>query len=562
MVWSDALGTPSTTPPNLDADLPRDWARSWCWSLVLPDNILVDWRDQIAQVTARYGAPRPEELERRFDTSEFGWGSSAHSVEELSRLAVLDAARLVARWRPDAESKQRLQSARELARALQAVVEADPITWSQDPQAVVTTLHEPVYILHYFDALTTKASDVTEHTDDIIAAATLARTEQWTPVVLGSDDFDFEPDWRRVNTATVNLIAALATHDGLHDAHLDIAWEWALALTDRAPNDNDRSFNGHDALTRAINNDRGPGLQALFALAWWEYRRHNAVRDTFTEVLDEIVQIRGDIGMEFRAILAQRRVLLETMARDWLDANIAVLFRHKELGAETFSLTLKYAGRATPWFYSNLRDDLYAAAQNNTDHAIAWLLIGALHHEPGYELDTIITSLRRNPDALTTAAGEIAELVQNSKPGSAQLRTAVTFWTKLLNSERNKVPTSTLPPAGRWAFVNGLDDTTWAQLTAQTLDITDGSVAFAIEVADRCRTAAIPTYNTLILLRLLGHGEPWEQHYVARAAIDALRAISATRLDAHFDPLRTRLIELGYYEATDIEAFRGEGLSG
>ena len=100
-----------------------------------------------------------------------------------------------------------------------------------------------------------------------------------------------------------------------------------------------------------------------------------------------------------------------------------------------------------------------------------------------------------------------------------------------------------------------MDDTTWAQLTAQTLDITDESVAFAIEVADRCRTASVPTYTTLILLRLLGHGEPWDQNNVARAAIDALHAISTTRPDEHFHALRTRLIELGHYDAPDIEAF-------
>lgn len=43
---------------------------------------------------------------------------------------------------------------------------------------------------------------------------------------------------------------------------------------------------------------------------------------------------------------------------------------------------------------------------------------------------------------------------------------------------------------------------------------------------------------------------------MARAAIDALQVISTTRPDEHLHALRTRLIELGYYEATDSKPFR------
>jgi hypothetical protein len=401
-VWTEALGLPSPAPEEIDAPLPPDWTRAWRWSMVLPQHILIRWQEPIAQVTARHGAPSTTALDHRASESTELTSQSAHSAEELAALPVLEAAHVVARWRPDADSGWRLQSARELARTLQTVIEADPVRWAADPSVVVTALREPVHVLHYFRALSTKATEVTPQTRAIIAAAKLARTEQWTPTILGSNDFDFEPDWRHVETATVDLVAALANHDGPLTEDLDIAWTWALALLDRAATTTNGSFDGIDALNRAINTHSGRGLLAVLALAGWEYRHNtNSIRPQFTETLDDIIRIHGSTGMEYRALLAARRQFLETVARDWLDHHATTLFRDNELGSETFDLTLKYA-RATPWFFSNLRDDLYAAARRNNKRAIACLLVGALRREPGYEPDHTVTALRGNTAALAT----------------------------------------------------------------------------------------------------------------------------------------------------------------
>jgi hypothetical protein len=55
-----------------------------------------------------------------------------------------------------------------------------------------------------------------------------------------------------------------------------------------------------------------------------------------------------------------------------------------------------------------------------------------------------------------------------------------------------------------------------------------------------------------LLLLLLGQGEPWERDYVARAAIETLRAATQRPVDENFQRLRTRLIELGHHEAAEI----------
>ncbi|WP_245193373.1 hypothetical protein [Amycolatopsis alba] len=552
--WAEALGLPGDDPFGEDESIPDALRRTWHWSTVLPDSALESWQDRIAELEERHGSLPQELFEHRTDHVTMMSGQSAYSVKELSSLSVADAIDTVARWRPDGDSRGRMILARELARTLESVVEAEPQAWTADPVSVVTGLREPVYVLHYFDAVAKKAADVIESAPDIVAAAQLVRTERWTPIVLGEDDFDFEPDWRRVEQVTVDLVRALANHNTRLADHLDTVWAWALELIDQAPESGDAAHGDHDALFRAINSRRGRGLQAILSLAGWEYRNGGVIRPQFVELLDELIQIPGPVGMEYRAVLAQNRRFLETIAKDWLARRVDTLFRDTELGVETFELTLKYA-QPTPWLYVNLRDELTAAAQRNADNAVDTLLIGMLHRETGYEIPAILQALRGWPEALTAASSGAAVLVQDSADGEPELDVAAEFWQALLDANRATVPADVLRAAGRWAFVAGLPEETWAQLTVRTLAITGGLDHYAIEVADRCRTAPVPDDSIKILLMLLGKGAPWEQDHVARASIDALRTISTTRSDPNFDELRTKVIDRGYPEATDIAPY-------
>ncbi|WP_406170297.1 hypothetical protein [Streptomyces sp. NBC_00996] len=548
-VWTDALGSPSD-PPADPALLPQDWARAWRWSAILPGYLLTRWQDPIASVSARHGQIGPEAFGRRIPTSYATWGQSAYSMEELAALPALDAARLVAGWRPDADSDRRMIGARELARVLQSVVAAEPQKWTADAVMMVETLREPVYVLHYLDALAGRAADILPRTGEIITAARLAMTERWTPTVLGNDNFDFEPDWHRVETANVELITALADHEAPFAEHLDTAWSWALAALESPPG-TDISTMG-DPLHRAINAPRGRGLQAVLSLAHWEHRNMRAIRPQFLDTLDNLVHVDGPVGMEYRAILASQRPRLELIAQDWLDRRVDTLFRADDIGLATVDLTLKYARYTTPWLHRTLRDDIIAAALRGTDNAVASLLIGTLEGAPGYDIDAIITALREEPAVLSRAAEDMALLVQDSPADAPQLALAVQFWQALTDASRDVVPVEVLRRTGRWAFVTGLPDSIWSPLTVRTLIITEGLIDYAIEVADRCKTVSMPGDSTRILLLLQGRGEPWEQHHIGRVALSALRTLSTGRPDEHFPALRTRLIELGYDEAADL----------
>jgi hypothetical protein len=551
--WTDALGSPSP-PPTDPAVLPRDWRRAWRWSAILPEYLLTRWQEPIATVSARHGRIDPRAFDRRTLASYAMWGQSAYSTEDLAALPVLDAARLVTGWRPDAESDLRSIGARELARTLQAAVIADPQAWAADPAAVVETLREPLYVLHYFLALTEKAADILPRTGEIITAAQLATTEKWPPMVLGNDDYDFEPDWQGVNTATVDLITALADHDAPFAEHLDTAWSWALSALNSSPADTD-NITIDNALRRANTNPRGGGLKTVLSLAHWEHRNTTAIRPEFFGTLDNLIQVTGPVGMDYRAILASQRPRLEHIAQDWLDRRIDILFRDGSAGQATLDLTLKHASRTTPWLHQNLRDDIIAAALRGTENAAVSLLVGTLVGAPGYDVDTIIAALRKDTGVLADAVEHMAHLVQNSPDNAAVLATGVEFWQAMLDANRDVVPVDVLRRSGRWAFITDLPENVWAPLMVRTLDVTNGLIDYAIEVADRCEAAPMPGDSTRILLQLQGRGEAWEQHYVANVALNTLRTLSTGRPDDNFLALRTKLIEIGHAEATYLTPY-------
>lgn len=553
-VWSEALGTPSTMDGEV---IPRDWVNAWLWSSVLPDHLLVAWQAEIAHVTAQHGPPEVP-FDTRTPTSAGYWSRSPHSAEHLAALPVPAAAELVAQWRPDAEAERDLVSARELARALQGAVEGNAAAWAADPVGVVRTLREPVYVSHYFDGLSKKVGEVVSQVDSIIAAAELGLSEQWTPNVLGRDnDFDYDADWGPAEVAFADLIRALADHDAPIGENLDALWGRASALIDRDGHPGDLSSGDRDYLNRALNSRRGRGLYAVLALAAWEHRQLGMARAEFIALLDDLVRLPGALGMEYRAVLAHQRVRLEIVAKLWLEQNLEVLFRDPALGHATFDLTLKYSSRATLWFYEALRDDLFEAVKRKSKGAVLWILAAVRDDVPGYDVDTVIRSFRGDAELLAAALTESAFLVQEHAGDSPAMEKAVALWRAVLEANRAVVPIEALKAAGRWAFVSDLANETWTDLTFRTLQLTNGEIDYATDVAERCQPATVPGQSTSVLLMLLGKGEPWEQHHIAGIGMNVLRELSETRSDENFNALRIRLIELGYHDATDIQPYEG-----
>jgi hypothetical protein len=536
--WPEALGTPTPAPAadTGEQQIPREWARAWRWAMVLPASVLTAWQDAINYVSGFHGAPDPQILTGdRAPQMAARWGQSPYSTDELSAGAPLEAAAMVSAWEPDAESDRQMMGRTELARALEGAVKANPAGWSAAPQDVATALRHPLYVEHYFRGLTEHAADIVPQAPAVLAAALaqLHEGESWQEVVLG-------------------LARALANKDGDLAASLNVLWERALTAVRSAPEaDTGLLFTGKDPFASAPSRTWGHGLQTVVALAAWEYRHNGTVRAEFEHTLNNVIETTGPAGLELRAILAASRPLLETIAATWLKEHAAPLFREGPWAQETFDLTLKWA-QPTTWLYQEFTDELFDAALRGAENATRLIAVAALHEEKSYDLTAIIKRLAKNTGALAAATEDTAFLVQGAEPGSPRLTVAIRFWTLLLDTSKPEIPTAALSGLGRWAFVESIDDDQWAYLTARTIDATGGSISYPVSVADRAVRTPASTTSRAILLRLLDSGDPWERHHAATKALEVLRACSTQPADDTLQRLRTRLIDLGNYDAATI----------
>jgi hypothetical protein len=554
MTWTNAIGEPPAELHELGEEdpIPDDWARVWRWSAVLPADLLAPWQEAIRQVSARHGELQSQALDTRLDSFWVRSGRSPLSAEDLSALPVLEAAKLISEWRPDADSRWDLVSARALARALEVVVKQDLPGWTTDPTAIVTLLREPVYVLHYLHALTENAGELTERAPAILDAARTVRAARWEPAPIGDDDYDFEPGWEGVDVAIVDLIRALANQEGNLAENIAEAWQWVVELTETVlpQGELDDPLSGRDVLTSAISRPWGRGLEAAVALAGWEARHVGSIGPAFAEVLDEAVQTGGVVGMQFRAILALHRPRLEVLAPAWLDERAEVLFGDAQ-GQATFDLTVRWSNPTT-WLLGRYRIKLFDAARRGAERAMQHILVGTLRGEAGYGIAEVIGELRGNVAALRVAAEDMTSLVQNADGGSGLLLIAVESWKALLRADRQVVPVDALNALGRWAFVTGIDDIQWLELMRQTLELSGGLIDYRIEVANRCKSDEPSGQNLAVLEQLLGSGDLWERNYVEGIALDVLRVAAQQRVQDEFWRLRTRLIELGRHDATEV----------
>jgi hypothetical protein len=553
--WRAALGEPSVAD---GAAPPDDWLHVWRWSAVVPAQALDRWKQQIENVNEYLGgSQRTEHLRVREDiTGRMLTGNSPYSEEQLAEIAPLDAAALVAAWRPDDTATMNLTSARELGRTLEEVVKANPVDWAVSAPDIVTTLSEPTYVNHYFAGLRHSADKLEGHTSAVMSAVGLAATHPHAPTEIGPDD-DHESGWSGVDESAVQLIRALANADAALGEEYELAWSLAHAAVEQRPaatvpaQDFDPTSDGpDDPMGSAINRPYPRALEALFALAAWQYRALGEVRSPLGTVLDELLTLHGQIGLEYRAIIASRRPLLEGIVPDWYAERSELLFGATApdgLGEQTIDLTIKWAPPTTP-FFVNHREAIADAARRQTFNAVRWLLIGMLWEVDGYSPSEILADVRESSQVLAGLGDEIAFLVEPDEISPTQLALGVEVWRGLIALAVDGPPVE----VGRWSQVTALDEPTWEELTFQSLELSHGATSWAIEVADRAATAPVTGRALEIFLLLIGsnQGDPWERHHVQSKAIEALRS-------AELDPtlsvgaarLLDRLLQLGRHDA-------------
>ncbi len=425
-----------------------------------------------------------------------------------------------------------------------------------DPVAIVTALREPAYIQRYLRVLQKHAKELTSLAGPILDAVALVNSKPWIPAEITSD-VNPETAWFDLERPIVDLIAAFANAEADFGEHRDLMWRITAQLvravpTDLPPLDEPTDREAHnDAYGRAINTTYGKALEAAVSVGWLDHRRDGTTPQEFVDLLDFAITVPGAVGAELRSILAVSRPVLEYSAADWLDRCHEELFGG-ELGQVTFEATLKYP-RPTTWLYENYRTRIAAAALDKVPSAVALPLIGYLWDLEKFTIASVLGGYHSNVDVLRETAEEIASLVSDAEADEPMLNHALKFWDGMLDGAGSTVPKAALAGAGRWVYVDKVNDEELLPRLERTVLHTGGVIDFETEVADRCRDAQ-PNATALRILRLIqGHGDPWERDHVGDIAIEALVAAAGHDTGPEFNELRDRLLELGYHAAADIE---------
>lgn len=541
---SDALGTPPALEDVGRAikthDLDPNWLRGYHWIGLLPDAVHRPWTIAYETIASAYGrAGRAQLVSRpRVDAS---WGRSPFTSKQLNDFDAVEAAARVAAWRPnDAEF---LVGARELARAVDAAVQAEPAKWLAEPYRVAMTLHEPSYISHFLLGAAKAIVEVgCAPVGQLMDVLRIIGEHPWEPTPLGSDRFDYDTNWRGAEVQGIALLRVLANADLGFDSRDDEAYELiAAAIANRS--DGSGIDSQTDPLTAAINRPTTQALQALIAFMGYEHRRDGAARPAAFELLDSVLRLGGTDGLHYRAIIASRFGYFIATAPEWVEANANLLFGGEapdDLGQATMDLTLKWS-QTLRWVMENRMAQVLDAAAREVDEALTHMLIAYLWETDGYTVEKVIKFLAARPGMLTRAGEELGRLARELEPGE-HLTRAMTLWDAALaeNTQESRAG------FGWFSEVKALDDDEWAGRTLRTIELSKGRVDWVHGIITRAHEMA-PTATTLsIFSEVIRHAEQdWDRREAARLGAEHLIAASGLAETAEFQRLNTALRERG-----------------
>jgi hypothetical protein len=553
--WRRAMGSPPTPEEAGQAlasrEVPRGWQRARLWHPLLPDPVRAPW--DTTEMLMSPGLPAPSRKDY-LEPATWPLLESSRSPlppSELHGMEVADAARRIAAWRPTGDH---MVIARQLARDLEGLVAADPRAWASRPLEILSLLRHATYVHHYFEGLAKTQEDLSGLGPSLVEALVFARTHPWDPVLLGGDDFDYDPTWAPADEAGVRLIGRLAKRDvDLGDRYED-AWRVVLAATRDRSSKSTIISPRDDPLDTAINRACTKALEAMFHLVATEFRRSQKVRQEALDLLDEALELDGWDGAEHRAIIAPRLPFLLHVAPEWVASREARLFGHQapdELGQKTVEIALKW-GRPNKWLLERHRPAVLRAAKARSENALDQALVAMLWEVPGYSVDEMLRALTSMGASIVSSAGErIARLLsQGAEPGHVEL--GALLWERTLGEK--SLPSEAFLGFGWWSEVERLDRDRWEPIMLATAERAGGTLDWPVGVAERCVQEPLTPVGLRILTRLLrGRLQPWDRSQVAEVALSALKTSSSEAgLAGERERLRAALTDLGYFGAADM----------
>jgi hypothetical protein len=426
--------------------------------------------------------------------------------------------------------------------SLEGAVKANPAPWLSTPLRVVTELRHPTYIHHYLLAAAHAVKDVETPVGEVLDVIRLVHAHPWDAEPLGSDNFDFDPDWRGAEQASVDVLKALADGDvGFGGRHEEV-WTLLEAKVRDRTSPSGIVSGARDPLDSAINRPCMRALEAVLSYTAHEFRVSQSISPRALELLEECLSVGGTDGAEYRAILATRLGFLRRVAPDWVDRVADLLLGSaapEGLAQVTADLAIKWS-QPNRWLLEHYRPLVRDAVARGVDNALDHLLIAMLWHVPGYAVDENLAFLRLSPSLLSKAGEMLGRLLRHGDPDDDHIACALEFWDAAI---------ATKNPAGLVGFgwmteVAKLNDLSWAERTLSTLAITGGHLDWSHQAAERAG-ALPPSPTTLAIMNHLvrGASDEWDRRGNIERAVALLKAGSALAGTPEYRRLRTTLLE-------------------
>ncbi len=546
LLLGEALGeapTVAAVAEGLNTNvIPREWRRSFSWACLLPESAIGSWAPPIAVMSGAFGRPGRDSLRKR-RTVEFGYVQSPMSIEELSSLAALEAAQQISTWRPD--PLQRMVGPRELARTLEAVINAKPAEWLTSPLAIATQLKQPTYINHYLSGVARAIkSGVYPPTKAILDVVALVRAQPWPADPIGRDEFDYDQDWGGAEQAAVDVVEALADKDVGFSGRGDEVWSFLQAKA-RDRGEPLGVLGVSEPLESAINRPCTQALEAIFAVMAHEFRSSGESRLAALTLIEEALILEELDGAEHRAIIATRIGFLRHIAPEWFALQADRLFGSdapRGLAQLTVDLAMKWS-RPNPWLLEGYRALVRDAVLRDVDNSLDHVLIAMLWDVPGYSIGDNVLFLRQSAPRLSRAGEVFGRLLCHDDVTDAYVAKGVEFWDAAISTSE---PTA-LPGFGWLAEVEKLDDQLWASNTMRTLAVTGGRIDWSHKVAERAASIAPPSTTNLAIMNSLvrGPSEEWDRRRSIECAVELMGKANDLKATLEYGRLRTTLLERG-----------------
>ena len=296
----------------------------------------------------------------------------------------------------------------------------------------------------------------------------------------------------------------------------------------------------------------------------YEYRNFKTVRQETLQILEDCLRLRGQDGIEFRAIISPTLHFLEYLAPEWLEDTRDLMFGEQApdgLAQRTVDQTFE-SMLPSDWLLKNYREMIEDSVKRHVPDSMFYFLVGMLREHEGYSLKEVIDFLeqvppkavRKLPDpaapwqreitAISHAGECLGRLMQViSGPEAGEMaKIADCFWQTVLEMKEPEH----LGGFGWYSEAFAIDDTQWAKRTLETLKLTGGHINHEYGVTKRAlkledKKSCLEIFNYLIR----GNSSMYkisETNDYARQALKSAQELSKT---PEYERLKTALLERG-----------------